>query len=108
MTQGTPIATLIDLSDIYVRVYIPEKDIGKIRLGNPARIYTDAFPDTFFKGEVAEVSQKAEFTPKDVHVEEERTKLVFGIKVKIENPQGYLKPGMSVDVKIKWEENVPW
>lgn len=105
---GTPVVTLIDLSDIYVKVYIPEKDIGKIRLRNPARIYADAFPGRFFEGDVTEISQKAEFTPKEVHMKEERTKLVFGVKVGISNPEGYLKPGMPVDVKIKWMEDAVW
>lgn len=105
---GAPVATLIDLSDIYVKVYIPEKDIGKIRLGNPARMYADAFPGRSFEGDVTEISQKAEFTPKEVHMKEERTKLVFGVKVRIKNPEGYLKPGMPVDVKIKWMENASW
>ncbi len=105
---GTPISLLIDLSDIYVKIYIPEKDIGKVRLGDPARIYADAFPDRFFEGKVTEISQKAEFTPKEVHMKEERTKLVFGVKVGIENPEGYLKPGMPADVKIRWKEDVQW
>jgi len=108
VVQGTPIAVIMDLSDIYVRVYIPQIDIGKIRIGNPVRIYADAFPDSYFKGKVVEVSQKAEFTPKEVHMKEERTKLVFGVKVMIENPEGYLKPGMPVDVRIRWKEDVPW
>lgn len=108
VAQGTPIATLVDLSDLYVKVYIPEKDIGKIRLGNPARIYTDAFPGKSSTGKVTEISEKAEFTPKEVHMKEERTKLVFGVKVGIENPEGYLKPGMPVDVKIRWKEDVRW
>lgn len=105
---GTSVATLIDLSDIYVKVYIPEKDIGKIRIGNQARLYTDAFPGRFFEGNVTEISQKAEFTPKEAHMKEERTKLVFGVKVGIKNPEGYLKPGMPVDVKIKWMEDAVW
>lgn len=108
VAEGAPVATLIDLSDIYVKVYIPELDIGKIRLGNPARIYADAFPGRFFDGNVTEVSQKAEFTPKEVHMKEERTKLVFGVKVGIKNPEGYLKPGMPVDVKIRWKEDAQW
>lgn len=108
VVEGTPIANIIDLSDLYVKVYIPEKEIGKIRLGNPVKIYSDAFPNKSFKGSVIEVSQEAEFTPKEVHMKEERTKLVFGIKVKIENPKGYLKPGMPVDVMIKWDEDAKW
>jgi len=108
VSSGAPVATLIDLSDIYVKIYIPEKDIGKIRLGNPARIYADSFPDRYFEGNVTEVSQQAEFTPKEVHMKEERTKLVFGVKVGIKNPEGYLKPGMPVDVKIRWKEDAQW
>jgi HlyD family secretion protein len=108
VVQGTPIAIIMNLSDIYVRVYIPQIDIGKIRIGNPVRIYADAFPDSYFKGKVVEVSQKAEFTPKEIHMKEERTKLVFGVKVMIENPEGYLKPGMPVDVRLRWKEDVPW
>ena len=108
VASGTPIATLIDLSDIYVRVYIPEKAIGLIRIGNPARIFADAFPQKFFTSKVVEVSQQAEFTPKEVHTQEERTKLVFGVKVKIDNPEGYLKPGMPVDATIKWREDIAW
>lgn len=108
VSEGTPVVRLIDLSDIYVKVYIPEKDIGKVRLGNPARIYADAFPDRFFEGKAIEVSQQAEFTPKEVHMKEERTKLVFGVKVGIKNPEGYLKPGMPVDVKVRWKEDAKW
>ncbi|MCR4286637.1 MAG: efflux RND transporter periplasmic adaptor subunit [Deltaproteobacteria bacterium] len=108
VTEGMSLAVIVDLSDIYVKVFIPEKDIGKIRLGNPARIYTDAFPGRFFNGKITEVSQKAEFTPKEVHMKEERVKLVFGVKAGIENPEGYLKPGMPVDVRIRWKEDVPW
>ena len=106
--HGRPIATLVNLSDLYVRVYIPERDVGKIRLENPARIVADAFPGKPFSGKVTEVAQKAEFTPKEVHMKDEREKLVFGVKVAIDNPQGYLKPGMPVDVKIKWKDEAQW
>jgi HlyD family secretion protein len=108
ISPGRPLATLIDLSDIYVRVFIAEREIGKIRLGNSARINTDAFPKRFFPGSVIEVSQQAEFTPKEVHMKDEREKLVFGVKVKIDNPEGFLKPGMPVDAKIKWQDQASW
>ncbi|MBI3041721.1 MAG: efflux RND transporter periplasmic adaptor subunit [Betaproteobacteria bacterium] len=108
VAPGRPLATLVNLQDLYVRVFIPERDIGKIRLGNPARIVTDAFPVRDFSGEVSEIAQQAEFTPKEVHMKDERVKLVFGVKVRIDNPEGYLKPGMPVDVKIKWQDDVPW
>ncbi len=108
VSPGTPIALIIDLGDIYVRVYVSEIDIGKIKVGDPARVFTDAFPDRFFTGSITKISQEAEFTPKEAHVKEERTKFVFGVKVRVDNPGGYLKPGLPVDVKIKWEEDVPW
>lgn len=105
---GRPIATLIDLEDLFVRVYVAQKDLGKLRLGNPARIAVDAFPGRFFAGGVVEVAQQAEFTPKEVHMQDEREKLVFGVKVRIDNPQGYLKPGMPADVRIKWRDDAAW
>lgn len=108
IAPGRPVATLIDLDDLYVRVFVPERDIGKLRLGNGARIFADAFPDRHFTGSVSEIAQQAEFTPKEVHMKDERVKLVFGVKVRIDHPQGYLKPGMPVDVKIKWQDDASW
>jgi HlyD family secretion protein len=105
---GRPIVTLVDLGALYARVYVPEREIAKIRLGNPARVYADAFPDRPFAGKVVEVAERAEFTPKEAHVKDEREKLVFGVKVSIDNPQGHLKPGMPVDVQIKWKEDATW
>ena len=107
VNPGTPIATVVDLLDLYVRVYIAEKDIGKIRLGNRTGIRTDAFPDRSFEGQVSEISERAEYTPKEFHLKDERTKLAFGVKIQIANPEGYLKPGMPVDVQIRWRENAP-
>jgi len=105
---GRPIVTLVDLGALYVRVYIPEREIAKVRLGNPARIHADAFPDRPFAGKVVEIAERAEFTPKEAHVKDEREKLMFGVKVAIENPQGHLKPGMPVDVQIRWQEDAAW
>ena len=101
VAAGRPLATLVNLKDLFVRVYVPERDIGKIRLGNPARVFVDAFPGRSFTGAVSEVAQQAEFTPKDVHMKDEREKLVFGVKVRLDNPDGLLKPGMPADVKIQ-------
>lgn len=108
VAAGRPLATLVNLKDLYVRVYIPEREIGRIRLGNPARIAVDAFRNRAFEGKVTEVAQQAEFTPKDVHMKDEREKLVFGVKVAIDNPDGLLKPGMFADVKIRVDSNAAW
>ena len=97
---GRPLATLVDLQALYVRVYVPEREIGRVRLGDAARIRIDAFPNRDFAGSVVEIAQRAEFTPKEVHVKDERVKLVFGVKVRIDNPGGWAKPGMPADVTI--------
>ncbi|MBW1953685.1 MAG: efflux RND transporter periplasmic adaptor subunit [Deltaproteobacteria bacterium] len=108
VNPGTPLFTLVDLDKLYLKVYINEPDIGKIRLGQEARVYVDAFPDKAFKARVFRVAQRAEFTPKYVETREERVKLVFAVELRVENPHGYLKPGMPGDAVIRLKEGVPW
>lgn len=108
VAAGTPLVTFLDLSQLHVKVYIPERDIGKVKLGNPARVYVDAFPKRFFEATVAEVSQEAEFTPRDIHMKDERVKLVFAVKLALNNPEGFLKPGMPADARIRWNADAPW
>ncbi len=105
---GTPFVTLVDLSKLYAKVYVAEGDLGKVKLGDSARAYTDAFPKRYFAATVAEVSQQAEFTPRDIHMKDERVKLVFAVKFAIHNPQGILKPGMPVDARLRWNPDTPW
>lgn len=101
VAAGRPVATLVNLEDLFVRVYVTERDVGRLRLGDVATVSVDAYPDRSFFGAVSEVAQQAEFTPKEVHVKEEREKLVFGVKVRLTSPEGLLKPGMPADVRIK-------
>ena len=103
VAAGRPIATLVNLEELYVRVYVPERDVGRIRLGARAQVSVDAYPGRVFTGEVTEVAQQAEFTPKEVHMKDEREKLVFGVKLRLANPDGLLKPGMPADAKIRVE-----
>ncbi|TAK08247.1 MAG: HlyD family efflux transporter periplasmic adaptor subunit [Candidatus Manganitrophaceae bacterium] len=105
---GRTLVTLVDLTHPYLRVYLPEREIGKVKLGDPARVFVDSFPNRPFEAEVTEVAQKAEFTPKDVHMPDERVTLVYGVKLQIKNPQGFLKPGMPADALIKWKPETPW
>lgn len=105
---GTPLAVLVDLENLYVKTYVEQKDIGKIKLGDEARIYVDSFPDRHFPGKVILVAPKAEFTPRDVQMNENRSTMVYKIKVEISNPQGILKPGMPADVDLRWDKNRPW
>lgn len=107
-TPGRTVAVLVDLSRMDVRVFIPEKDVGKVGLEDPARVRVDAFPDRLFQGGVARVDQQAQFTPRDIHMPEERVRLVFGVTLGLENPDGMLKPGMPADAWILWPEDAAW
>lgn len=108
VAAGTPLITFVDLSKLYVKVYLPEREIGKVKLGDPARVYIDAFPKRFFEAEVSEVSEQAEFTPRDIHMKDERGKLVFAVKLALKTPGGLLKPGMPADARIRWKAETPW
>jgi len=103
VAAGRAVVTLTNLSRPWVRVYIPETQIGRVRLGDAAGITIDTFPDRAFKGRVTYVASEAEFTPKNVQTQEERVKLVFAIDVTADNPEGVLKPGMPADVTIQTE-----
>lgn len=108
VAAGTPIVTFVDLSKLHVKVYLPEREIGKVKLGDSARVYIDAFPRRFFEATVAEVAQQTEFTPRDIHMKDERVKLVFAVKLALANPEGLLKPGMPADARIRWKAAAPW
>lgn len=81
-------------------VYIPEIEIGKIKYGQVAEITIDSYEGKKFWGNVAYISQEAEFTPKNVQTKNERTKLVFGVKLIIKNEDNILKPGLPTDARI--------
>jgi multidrug resistance efflux pump len=100
VTPGFPILRIADLARPWLRVYVPEPQIGRVRLGQRAEVVVDSFPGRTFAGQVAEIAEKPEFTPKNVQTREERVKLVFGVKIAVENPGGELKPGMPADAVI--------
>lgn len=109
VSAGAVLFTLIDLERLYLKVYVPEVLIGKIRLGLPARIHTDAFPDTPFEAELRYIASQAEFTPKEVQTPDERVKLVYAVKLYLrDNPGQRLTPGLPADAVIRWREDVPW
>ncbi len=97
---GTPIVTLGDLSRPWVNVYVGERDLGKVRLGMAAQVTVDAFPDQPFPGKVTFVSDRAEFTPKNIQTPDERVKLVYRVKVEVETRDDALKPGMPADAVL--------
>lgn len=98
---GTPIVTLGDLEHVWMRAYVNEPDLGRVRLGEEAIVTTDNRPGERFRGRVSFIAQDAEFTPKSVETYAERVTLVYRIRIDIENRREELVPGMPVDAEIR-------
>jgi HlyD family secretion protein len=98
---NTPVATLLERDQIYVRIYIPETIIGQVHLGQKAEIRVDSFPNQVFQGVVEQINQQAEFLPRNVQTREERVHQVFGVKVRIEDSSHRVLAGMAADVKLQ-------
>lgn len=105
---GQTLVTLLDLTEAEVRIFVPENRIGQVRLDAPARLRVDAYPDRLFEARVVRVDQTAQFTPRDIHMPDERVRLVFGVTLAIDNPDGALKPGMPTDAWILWQPETGW
>lgn len=98
---GMPVLTIMNPSDRWVRIYIPENRIGEVSIGQPARITSDSFKNREFAGRVIFISEEAEFTPRNVQTKEERVKLVYRVRVRIvDDPELLLKPGVPADVAL--------
>ena len=104
ISEGSLIATVIDLKHVWIMAYVTEKNLGKVKLGKRGKVMIDSFPDKEFIGKVTYISPEAEFTPKNIQTKEERVKLVFGVKIEVENPDQELKPGMPADAVIEEEK----
>lgn len=100
IAPNTPIATLLERDQIYVRIYIPETQIGHVQLGEKAEIRVDSFPNQVFHGVVEQINQQAEFLPRNVQTREERVHQVFGVKVRIDDLSRRVRAGMAADVKF--------
>ena len=100
VSAGGAIVTVGEMDQVWLRGYIPEYELGKVKVGQTARVTVDTWPDRAFEGRVSFISPQAEFTPKNVQTEKERVKLVYRIKITLPNPQMELKPGMPADAVI--------
>ena len=97
---GVPILTLVNPKDVWLRAYVPETEVGRLKVGDTAKLRVDAFPDRVFSGRLTEIGSEAEYTPRNVQTKKERVNLVFRIKIQIDNPQGILKPGLPADADV--------
>jgi HlyD family secretion protein len=100
LAAGTTIVTLGDIAHPWLRAYINETDLGRIKLGGKVRLSTDSFPGKTYEGRISFISSEAEFTPKQIQTKEERVKLVYRIKIDVDNPHQELKNNMPVDGEI--------
>ena len=101
VNAGAAIATIGDMNDCWVKIYVSTEQLGKIRLGQAARVKIDAYPDKTFRGEIKEISQNAEYTPRQSITQRERANMVFAVKVKLDNPAETMKPGLPADVVLE-------
>lgn len=109
VSAGSPLLDIVDLDKLYLQVYVPETQIGKLRLGLPAKIYTDAFPEEPFDATVRYIASEAEFTPREVQTKDERVKLVYAVRIYLnENPDHRITPGLPADAVIRWKKETPW
>ena len=100
VAAGTPVVTIGELDSVWVRAYINETDLGRVKVGQKARVTTDTWPGKVYDGIITFISSEAEFTPKNVQTQKERVKLVYRVKITIANPNMELKPGMPADAEI--------
>lgn len=101
LAPNAPVATLLERDQRYVRIYIPETEIGRVQLGQQADIRVDSFPKEVFHGSVEQINQKAEFLPRNVQTRDERVHQVFGVKIRVDDPAHRILAGMAADVTLK-------
>ncbi|RME73470.1 MAG: HlyD family efflux transporter periplasmic adaptor subunit [Verrucomicrobia bacterium] len=100
LMAGAPVITVADLRHVWLRAYVNETDLGRIRLGQPVAVYTDSYPGKRYEGRLSFIADEAEFTPKTVQTEKERVTLVYRVKIDLDNASGELKPGMVADAEL--------
>ena len=101
VAPGTPVVTIGRLEEVWIRGYVPESDLPRVKLGQKARVTVDGLKGKVFEGRLDFIAQEAEFTPKNVQTEKERVRLVYRVKVMVPNPDLILKPGMPADALIE-------
>lgn len=106
VTSGTPVVTMIDLNKVYLRGFVPEGQIGKVKLGQPAHAYLDSNPKQAIDAYVSRIDPEATFTPENTYFQNERVKEVVGVKLQLKGAFGYAKPGMPADGEILTQGDV--
>jgi HlyD family secretion protein len=110
VTAGTALVTIVDLNKVYLRGFVPEASIGKIKLGQPAHVYLDSNPNQPIEAYVSRIDPQATFTPENTYFQNERVKQVVGVKLQLKGAFGFAKPGMPADGEVltqgdRWPES---
>lgn len=100
IAAGTPVITLVDLNTVYLRGFIPEGEIGRVRAGQTGRVYLDSAPDKAIEATVTRIDPEASFTPENTYFRDDRVKQVVGIKLQLKGATGFAKPGMPADGEV--------
>jgi HlyD family secretion protein len=100
VAAGTTLVTLVNLNAVYLRGFIPEGEIGRVRAGQTARVYLDSAPDRPLEAVVSRIDPEASFTPENTYFKDDRVKQVVGVKLQLKNGNGYAKPGMPADGEV--------
>ena len=101
---GTPVLTVVNLDTVYLRGYIPQGEVGNVRVGQLAHVFLDSAPEQPLTARVSAVDTEASFTPENIYFQEDRVTQVFGLRLSIDNPAGFAKPGMPADGEIVLDE----
>jgi len=107
LAAGTPVVTLLNLEKVYLRGFVPEGEIGRVRIGQPARVFLDSDPTRPIDAFVMRIDPEAMFTPENTYFQSDRVQQVFGLKLGLRSGFGYAKPGMPADGQILVEGTWP-
>jgi HlyD family secretion protein len=105
VTGGKTLISLLDLNTVYMRGFIPEGEIGQVRVGQTAQVYLDSNPKQPLTARVSAIDSEASFTPENIYFQKDRVQQVFGVRLEISEPGGFAKPGMPADAKIVKAQN---
>lgn len=103
VASGNTLLTVIDLNQVYLRGFVPEGEIGKVRVGQQAKVFLDSDPNRPLTAKVAAIDPQASFTPENTYFRNDRVRQVFGVRLILDNPSGFAKPGMPADAEIALE-----
>ncbi|MGK7310962.1 MAG: HlyD family secretion protein [Candidatus Longimicrobiales bacterium M2_2A_002] len=105
---GYPVVAIRESGNVRLKVYLPLDAAERVQAGDSARVFVGAFPDRSFAGVVETVASEAEFTPRDIHMPDERTTLVYEVSIRVEDPSATLKDGFPADARIRWDPGATW